>query len=116
MNEVLAHEKSPLVICGDHDECDPSLSKEMHEKIASSKLVILPNSGHVAFQDQPGLWIGNVRDFINAGSRGTTLGNRSLSGQGPERRGAALETSGLLDWEGVYRVHRRKDVYGRGSP
>jgi proline iminopeptidase len=57
-----------LVICGDHDECDPSLSKEMHEKIAGSKLVILPNSGHLAFEDQPGLWIGSVRDFINGGS------------------------------------------------
>jgi len=57
-----------LVICGDHDECDPSLSKEMHEKIAGSKLVILPNSGHLAFQDQPGLWIGSVRDFINESS------------------------------------------------
>ncbi|HEX6565359.1 MAG TPA: proline iminopeptidase-family hydrolase [Chthoniobacterales bacterium] len=65
-----------LVICGDHDECDPSLSKEMHEKIAGSKLVILPNSGHLAFEDQPGLWIGNVRDFINAGSKGAALSNR----------------------------------------
>jgi proline iminopeptidase len=58
-----------LVICGDHDECDPSLSREMHEKIAGSKLAILPNAGHVAFQDQPGLWLGTVRDFINGGSK-----------------------------------------------
>jgi proline iminopeptidase len=65
-----------LVICGDHDECDPSLSKEMHEKIAGSKLVILPNSGHMAFQDQPGLWIGSVRDFINTGSKGAALSDR----------------------------------------
>ena len=57
-----------LVICGDHDECDPSLSKEMHAKIEGSKLVILPNSGHLAFEDQPGLWIGSVRDFINTES------------------------------------------------
>jgi pimeloyl-ACP methyl ester carboxylesterase len=26
-----------LIVVGDHDECDPSLSKEMHEKIAGSK-------------------------------------------------------------------------------
>ena len=32
-----------LIVVGDHDECDPSLSREMHEKIAGSKLVILPN-------------------------------------------------------------------------
>jgi pimeloyl-ACP methyl ester carboxylesterase len=48
----------------------------MHEKIAGSKLVILPNSGHMAFQDQPGLWIGSVRDFINTGSKGTALSYR----------------------------------------
>jgi pimeloyl-ACP methyl ester carboxylesterase len=41
----------------------------MHEKIAGSKLAIMPNSGHVAFEDQPGLWLGTVRDFINGGSK-----------------------------------------------
>src|SRR5579863_4718856 len=53
-----------LVICGDHDECDPSLSKEMHEKIAGSKLVILPNSGHMNFIDQPVLWQKAVEGFL----------------------------------------------------
>ena len=57
-----------LVICGDHDECDPSLSKEMNEKIAGSKLVICPNAGHLAFEDQPNLWLSSVRDFINGGT------------------------------------------------
>jgi pimeloyl-ACP methyl ester carboxylesterase len=55
-----------LIMVGDHDECDPSLSKEMHEKIAGSKLVILPNSGHMNFVDQPELWIQTVRDFLSA--------------------------------------------------
>jgi proline iminopeptidase len=54
-----------LVMAGDHDECDPSLARTMHEKIANSKLVILPNSGHQAFRDQPKLWIESVRDFVN---------------------------------------------------
>jgi proline iminopeptidase len=54
-----------LVMAGDHDECDLSLVRTMHEKIAGSKLVILPNSGHLAFQDQPKLWIESVRDFVN---------------------------------------------------
>src|SRR5579864_6833517 len=43
-----------LVICGDHDESDPSISRTIHEKIAASKLVILPQSGHMTFVDQPG--------------------------------------------------------------
>jgi proline iminopeptidase len=53
-----------LIVAGDHDECDPSLSKEMHEKIAGSKLVILPNSGHMNFVDQPELWQTAVRGFL----------------------------------------------------
>ena len=53
-----------LVLVGDHDECDPSLSKEMHEKIAGSKLVILPNSGHMNFVDQPEMWHKAVQGFL----------------------------------------------------
>jgi len=57
-----------LIIVGDHDECDPSLSEEMHEKIAGSKLVVLPKSGHMTFVDQPGLFIDAVKNFVRAGS------------------------------------------------
>jgi proline iminopeptidase len=53
-----------LVICGDHDESDPSLSRFMHEKIAGSKLVILPQSGHMAFVDQPAMYLKAVNDFL----------------------------------------------------
>lgn len=53
-----------LVIAGEHDECDPSLSRTMHEKIAGSRLVILPNSGHMTFVDQPGMFLGDVEQFL----------------------------------------------------
>jgi len=53
-----------LVLVGDHDECAPSLSKEMHEKIPGSTLVVLPNSGHMNFVDQPELWRKAVNDFL----------------------------------------------------
>jgi len=53
-----------LLICGDHDESDPSLSRTMHEKIAGSKLVILPQSGHMAFVDQPNMYIKAVAGFL----------------------------------------------------
>jgi proline iminopeptidase len=56
-----------LILAGDHDECDPSLSREMHEKIAGSKLVILPKSGHMTFVDQPQLFIGAVNSFLHPG-------------------------------------------------
>jgi proline-specific peptidase len=54
-----------LILVGDHDECDPSMSKEMNAKIKGSKLVILPNSGHMAFVDQPNLWNKTVAEFVN---------------------------------------------------
>jgi proline iminopeptidase len=54
-----------LVICGDHDESDPSLSKAMHEKIAGSKLVVLPDSGHMTFVDQPNMFITTVDEFVH---------------------------------------------------
>jgi proline iminopeptidase len=53
-----------LIIAGDHDECDPSLSQEMHQKIAGSKIVILPKSGHMTFVDQPTLFLGAVDAFL----------------------------------------------------
>jgi len=62
--------KTPTLInCGDHDECDPSLSKEMHELIAGSKLVVFPNSGHVTFVDQPDLFIKGVDAFLHSSDR-----------------------------------------------
>ncbi len=57
-----------LILAGDHDECDPSMSKEMNAKIKGSKLVILPHSGHMAFVDQPNLWNKSVAEFVNGKS------------------------------------------------
>lgn len=53
-----------LIIVGDHDECDPSLSKTMHGKIAGSKLVVLPSSGHMTFVDQPRMFLDAVDGFL----------------------------------------------------
>jgi proline iminopeptidase len=53
-----------LITAGDHDECAPSLSEEMHKLIGGSKLVILPRSGHMTFVDQPGLFIETVNEFL----------------------------------------------------
>jgi proline iminopeptidase len=54
-----------LIICGDHDESDPSLSRAMQEKIAGSKLVVLPKSGHMTFVDQTGMFLKAVDDFTH---------------------------------------------------
>lgn len=54
-----------LILVGEHDECDPSLSEAMHEKIAGSKLVIFPNAGHMTFVDQTGMFIKAVDGFLS---------------------------------------------------
>jgi proline iminopeptidase len=66
-----------LITVGDHDECDPSLEEAIHEKIAGSKLVILPKSGHMTFVDQPKLFIENVDGFLHgsASSAASASGN-----------------------------------------
>lgn len=53
-----------LIVVGDHDESDPSMSQTMHEKIAGSKLVILPKSGHMTFVDQTGMFEKAIEDFL----------------------------------------------------
>ncbi len=54
-----------LILVGDHDESDPSMSKVMQEKIAGSKLVIFPTSGHMTFVDQPKMFISSVEEFLH---------------------------------------------------
>ena len=63
----LASIKVPtLIVVGDHDECDPSLSQVMHGKIDGSKLLILPKAGHMTFVDQTALFIAGVDQFLHA--------------------------------------------------
>ena len=54
-----------LITVGDNDECAPSLSELMHEKIPGSELVIYPQSGHMTFVDQPGMFIKSIEDFLS---------------------------------------------------
>jgi proline iminopeptidase len=56
-----------LITVGDHDECAPALSLEMNALISGSKLVVLPDSGHMTFVDQPRLFLEAVQSFLSAG-------------------------------------------------
>ncbi len=53
-----------LIVVGDHDECDPELSREMNSLIPGSKLAVLPKSGHLTFVDQNGMFLQTVGDFV----------------------------------------------------
>lgn len=57
-----------LITVGDHDECDPFLSREMQTLITGSKLVVFPQSGHMTFVDQPGMFIRSVDEFLKEGA------------------------------------------------
>ena len=54
-----------LIIVGDHDESDPVMSREMNAKITGSKLVVLPDSGHMTFVDQPDLFVKAITEFVH---------------------------------------------------
>jgi proline iminopeptidase len=54
-----------LILVGDHDQSDPAMSKEMQARIAGSKLVILPNSGHMTFVDQPEAFTAAINEFLS---------------------------------------------------
>jgi proline iminopeptidase len=58
-----------LITVGDHDECDPSLSREMSRLIPGSRLVVLPNSGHMTFVDQPRSFLQAVDTFLHPAMR-----------------------------------------------
>ena len=53
-----------LITVGDHDECDPSLAREMNWLIPGSRLLVLPNSGHMTFVDQPRMFLEAVESFL----------------------------------------------------
>jgi proline iminopeptidase len=56
-----------LIVVGDHDECDPSLSKAMQEKIAGSKMTVFPKAGHMTFVDQTTMFVTTVDEFLHGG-------------------------------------------------
>jgi proline iminopeptidase len=55
-----------LIIVGEHDECDPSLSRQMKQQIAGSVLAIMPDSGHMTFVDQPLKFNQTVAEFLQS--------------------------------------------------
>ena len=54
-----------LITVGDHDQVAPSIAEEMHTKIKGSTLSLIPESGHMTFVDQPGLYVKVVNDFLS---------------------------------------------------
>jgi proline iminopeptidase len=55
-----------LITVGDHDESDPSIARDMQKCIHGSQLVVLPDSGHMTFVDQPALFLKAVDEFVKS--------------------------------------------------
>jgi proline iminopeptidase len=55
-----------LFIAGQYDEARPETMKKFHEKVRGSKLVIIPDSGHGLYRDQPVLYTEALRGFLKA--------------------------------------------------
>jgi proline iminopeptidase len=60
-----------LISVGDHDQVDPSISQDMQAKIPGSTLVVLPESGHMTFVDQPAMFLKSVDDFVHGAGEGS---------------------------------------------
>jgi len=54
-----------LIVVGDHDQVDPSISRDIHAKLPGSKLMVFPESGHMMFVDQPSMFNKAVDDFVH---------------------------------------------------
>ena len=54
-----------LILVGDHDESDPSIARDMQKCIPGSQLVVLPDSGHMIFVDQPALFFKALDGFLH---------------------------------------------------
>jgi proline iminopeptidase len=54
-----------LITVGDHDEVDPSISRDMQRLIPGSKLVVFPRSGHMTFVDQPAMSMRAIDEFLH---------------------------------------------------
>lgn len=53
-----------LVLCGAHDMLTPACSRAMHEGLRDSRLVVLPESSHLPFWEEPEAYLGALRAFL----------------------------------------------------
>jgi proline iminopeptidase len=57
--------KPTLVIVGEHDRTTtPRAARVLHEGIAGSELVVVPEAGHMSFVEQPEAYFGPVKQFL----------------------------------------------------
>ncbi|PBC09482.1 proline iminopeptidase-family hydrolase [Mesorhizobium sp. WSM3859] len=55
-----------LLLCGLHDIGTPACSRLMHEALPNSQIVVLPNSSHMPFFEEPDAYFTAVQTFLDA--------------------------------------------------
>lgn len=55
-----------LIVVGEHDELTPAQSKQIHERIAGSRLVVFPGCSHLTFHEQPEAYVRTINEFLNS--------------------------------------------------
>jgi proline iminopeptidase len=59
-------DKPTLVIVGEHDRTTtPRAARVLHERIAGSELVVVPDAGHMSFVEQTDAYVAAVREFLS---------------------------------------------------
>jgi proline iminopeptidase len=59
-------QKPTLVVVGEHDRTTtPRAARVLHEGIAGSELVLIPDAGHLSFVEQTDVYLEAVRRFLN---------------------------------------------------
>jgi proline iminopeptidase len=58
--------KPTLIVVGEHDRTTtPRAARVLHEGIANSELVVIPDAGHMSFVEQTEPYLGAVRRFLS---------------------------------------------------
>ncbi|MDP8003231.1 MAG: alpha/beta hydrolase, partial [Caldisphaera sp.] len=55
----------PILIVGEFDEVTPNVAKVINDNIRNSKMVIIPNSSHMNFYENPEYYFKVVLNFLN---------------------------------------------------
>ena len=61
-----AFHRPALIIQGAQDVMDPGIAQRAHALLPESELVILDQSGHYGWLDQPEQWLSTVNAFLLA--------------------------------------------------
>jgi 3-oxoadipate enol-lactonase/4-carboxymuconolactone decarboxylase len=115
--EISAITAPTLIICGAQDEATPvAMSLMIHDAIAGSQLVVLPDSAHLATMEQPeratAAILGHLEGYADASSRGMEV-RRAVLGDDHVDRAVAGTTPFTAAFQDLITRYAWGDVWDR---